>query len=451
MITSVEWASLVIGSAVLGLFLLLYRIADGWSRGRPPAWEAWALFWLALGVRVGVVVVVDLWLRGRTGTPFLFGTLGDDFRYHETAADMARAWSVGGFQFPAVLYTQGFETTLALVYWITAPEVWIGKLFNVTVGALIAPLVYRLAFELEGRRCAWKAGVLTALFPPLVFWSGVLYKDTLLAAALVGVILAGVRFLSRAGLALGPVVTGLGALLVVGALRLQSVVVAGVAVSASAIVNPVTGGRNRWLRNLTRIFLPVGAALAGAYVFRSQLFAIAGPGVQRYLGLDRIDVFYATRGMALRTTGGAVESSFLSFPTQLVASVFLPLPLVVDTGSTWIATEQAMLAGNIIWLWLLYHALHGTVKADAGDWRNWLPVAVVIVGTVVGIAVRGYGLIYRHKVQMYPFVIALAALSLVRTEEGVWKDRRVPKLLWAWGLAGAIVLYNVLRLRLATG
>ncbi|MHC4924168.1 MAG: hypothetical protein ACYTG4_08835, partial [Planctomycetota bacterium] len=205
----------------------------------------------------------------------------------------------------------------------------------------------------------------------------------------------------------------------------------------------------RLLRNLARIFLPIGGGVAVLGIFSSRLFAIGGPGFLRYFGLERINVFYEARGAAFQTNSSGVEGAFLSLPIQVVASFVMPLPLFVDVGSEWGATEHAMLAGNFIWLWLLYYALLGVAKADRRDWLNWLPLILVIFGTSVAIAVRGYAMIYRHKVQMYPFVIIMASMAMVRVRSGVWTDEKIPRWLWGAGLASLIVLYNFLRVGIA--
>lgn len=433
---------------ILAVFVFLYRFFLAFRRGT-ALYEMGVLFILGLMVRGVAAVVVELWLRVATGTPFLFGYLGDDSRYYEAAVHMARRWDTGGFQVPAVLYTQGYEAALAVGFWLLGPAVWLGKAFGVAIGAAIAPAVYRLVRDLDGRESAWTAGVITALFPPLVFWSTLLYKDTLLTLALVVVLVSGMRFLSRGGSALVAVLSAAVGMGIVGAFRLQSVLIAALALSASAVANPVRAGRRRLLRNLARVLLPVGGALAGLFIFSSRYFAIGGPGLFRYLGLDRINTFYEVRSLAFQTTSAPVEGAFLSLPIQLIASFVLPLPLFVDVGSPWTATEHAMLAGNIIWLWLLYYALLGIAKADRRNWLNWLPLILVIVGTASGIAVRGYAMIYRHKVQMYPFVIIIASMAMVRVRRGTWTDEKAPRWLWGVGLASLIVLYNFLRVGIA--
>lgn len=435
----------VVAAAVLVAFVFLYRFFMG--KRRDVLWADLAmLFFLALGVRAVAAVGVEIWLRTATGTPFLFGTLGDDFRYHAAATDLARRWSVGGFQLPPVLYTRGYDMALALVYWVMTPSVWLGKLSNVVVGAAVAPMVYRLVRDLDASESAWRAGLLTALFPPLVFWSTLLYKDTLLTLALVAVLTSGLRFLTGGGSALVAFLAGSVGILVVGALRLQTVVLAAVALSVSALAHPVRTGRHRRPRNIARVLLPVVAVLAGVYVFSSRLFAISGPGVLQYIGLDRIDIYYEARSLAFSTTSSGIESTFLSLPIQFVSAFALPLPLFVDTKSVWNATEQAMLGGNFVWLWLLYFAFSAMVRGNRRELMNWLPVIAIVVGTGASIAVRGYAMIYRHKMQMYPFVIVLAALAMSRLESGAWKRERLPRWLWGLGLGGIIVVYNYLRI-----
>ena len=435
---------------VVALFVSLYRFWLPRQRETDHRTNMMALFLLGLVVRIVALVAVEVWLRTSNGTPFLFGALGDDSRYHMAAADLAREWSLEGFRVPSVLYTRGFETALGLVYWVMSPTVLVGKAFNVLVGALIAPAVYRLANDLEGPRVAWTAGLLCALFPPLVFWSTLLYKDTLLTFALVSVLVSGLRFRESGFPSLPAVPLTIAAIGVVGALRLQSVLVVGTALAVLAIVRVQGQARTGIVRTMARLILPLAAVALVAWIFSSRQFAIGGPGVWQYLGLERINVFYEVRSAAFETSSTQVENTFLSVPIQLVATFFLPLPLFLNVGSEWAGSEEVMLGSDFVWLWLLFHAMVAIASGRKREFVVWLPVLIVIAGTAVGIATRGYAMIYRHKVQMYPFVIMLAASALVRTADRTWPRRPHAALLYWGGMGVLIVIYNYLRVSLVS-
>jgi hypothetical protein len=437
----------ILALVILGFFGIALTTA---SRRQPGslAGDLLALFLLALAVRCGAALLVNLWLNTATGTPFLFGYLGDDYRYHSIATGLAHRWSQEGFSLPAVLYTRGFETGLGTLYWLLTPSVWVGTAANVVMGSLIPVGTYRLLRSIDQPETAWLAGVLAAIFPPLVFWSTVLYKDTALTVLILVVMIAGTEVLRFGRIWTLAVVVAVVTALGIAVLRLQSLLIVALALVMFALLRPRV---RRWSLFEVTSRLLTGLLAAGLViaVLRTPSLAAEGTDLTWYLGLDRIDLFYETRSLAFQTRSDSVESFFLSLPLQFVASFFLPLPLVADVGSQWQATEHVMLAGNLVWLWLMYYVLIAVWEAAPEERRAWIPVLVMVIATGVAIAVRGYALIYRHKVQMYPFAIMLAAVALHRTAEGRWPRHRVGAFFYTGSTLLVIVLYNFVRVSLS--
>lgn len=78
----------------------------------------------------------------------------------------------------AILWPPGYSLTLGGVFKLFGASLTAGKLLNVVMGTLTIPLVYLLAHRLFGATVALVATVLFALYPANIFWSSVLYSDT---------------------------------------------------------------------------------------------------------------------------------------------------------------------------------------------------------------------------------------------------------------------------------
>lgn len=83
----------------------------------------------------------------------------------------------GGTQ--ATLWPPGYSLTLGGVFKVFGASLTVGKVFNVAIGTLTIPLVYLLAHRLFGATVALVATLLFALYPANIFWSSVIYSDTL--------------------------------------------------------------------------------------------------------------------------------------------------------------------------------------------------------------------------------------------------------------------------------
>jgi tetratricopeptide (TPR) repeat protein len=128
-----------------------------------------AIFVLALLVRV----VYFLELRG---TPFVAVLLGDAHRYHAWALEIAGGeWLGSEVFYQAPLYPYW----LAVIYALIGPSVWAVRLLQALAGAASC-----LLLALAGRRffspgAGLLAGFLLALYPPAIFFDGLLQKASL--------------------------------------------------------------------------------------------------------------------------------------------------------------------------------------------------------------------------------------------------------------------------------
>jgi 4-amino-4-deoxy-L-arabinose transferase-like glycosyltransferase len=183
----------------------------------PPPWGAlWrehrtaalGLFALAFAVRVLLLVQIG-------GTPYVEVGNIDSVAYQGWAARILDGgWRPRGTFYQSPLYAY----FLAVVYSIAGDGPWAPRVIQILAGSVSPVLLYAIGTTLFSRRVGWIAGVLLALYGPIILEEITLSKTTLLittALAAVGLYLraaptARLRGLGAAGLLFGAGVIGVG-------------------------------------------------------------------------------------------------------------------------------------------------------------------------------------------------------------------------------------------------
>ena len=152
------------------------------SRGEGGAPGVGALSWgwalvvggVALVVRVAVVVA----------HPLTFGRSSDAADYQRLAVSLAtgHGWGVSHYApggGPTAFRPPLYPLFLAAVYKVFGVHVTLARLAGATVGALSVMLLIALTARLWDRRVAMAAGILAAVFPPMVMASTALMSEAL--------------------------------------------------------------------------------------------------------------------------------------------------------------------------------------------------------------------------------------------------------------------------------
>jgi tetratricopeptide (TPR) repeat protein len=161
---------------------------------------------LVMGLALAVRVLYDLELRASDPT---FSQPMMDARWHfQWAMGIAQGdlWGKGVF-FRAPLYPY----FLGLILRLCGADFLVPRLIQAVLGAMTAGLVYALGERVGGRGVGMLAGVLAALYGPMVYFDGELLIETLYLPLVGGGLLLAVRALendrlwtwSAAGLAMG--------------------------------------------------------------------------------------------------------------------------------------------------------------------------------------------------------------------------------------------------------
>ncbi len=142
---------------------------------------------LALAVRLAWTVYADRPPQG-LNDPLMYDILA-----HQIAAGNGYTRLTGE---PFAYYPVGFPATLGAVYWLLdhtpLPDQYIlaGKVMNAVLGAATTALVVLLGWRLFGRSAAVAAGVLHAVFPGQVFYTGTLLSEPLFTFLLMAALTA---------------------------------------------------------------------------------------------------------------------------------------------------------------------------------------------------------------------------------------------------------------------
>ena len=171
---------------------------------RRVALQALALFAFALAVRL-------LHFRAMRGSPLYGVLLGDAGEYQRWAERIAGGDWLGSQVF---YQTPLYPYLLGVLYRIFGPDPWIAREVQALFGALSCVFLARAGAAFLSERAGWLAGILLALYPPAIFFDGILQKaslDLLLMTALLWVCGAAQRRatsarLLAAGLLLGAMI-----------------------------------------------------------------------------------------------------------------------------------------------------------------------------------------------------------------------------------------------------
>jgi 4-amino-4-deoxy-L-arabinose transferase-like glycosyltransferase len=143
------------------------------SKSRPslPTDTAWffVIFGCALFIRLIYLVEVD-------SIPLFYNLAGDAGTYDEWAQRIAAGdWLGRGVFFQAPLYPY----FLGVLQLILGHNLWLIRLFQITLGAISCALIFRVGRELFSRQAGIAAGLILACYAPAIFFEGLIEKSIL--------------------------------------------------------------------------------------------------------------------------------------------------------------------------------------------------------------------------------------------------------------------------------
>jgi hypothetical protein len=333
----------------------------------------------------------------------------DDAGYSDMAADMAAGRSAAWETPTRFLYqrTATFLIPLSLLYKVVGPSPLAGSLFVALLGAGAAAVAALLVLRPLGTGGALLAGGVVALLPSQVAWSATTLKDAAvwLVEVTVALVVAAAWRASPRRAAAALTIGGTVGLVLLGHLRVHSVVVAGWAMALAFLFSP--RGR-RWLTALALAVAVGGLWVSGA-------------------GLAGIGVFTAaTRLEELRAAGAeGANSAIPSDPNGwLGEAAYLPrgLAVILFEPSPWYQGDGTRVGfariDTLLWYPLLPLALVGAVSVVRRHHSHlYVLIATGATAVMYAMAEGNVGTAFRHRGELVWGTAVLAAFGVEHLRE----------------------------------
>lgn len=394
----------------------------------------------AIGLRCLILLVTYDYLSTINGMPFLFAQSGDDHFYHSTAVEIGAAWNQGrAFRFPDLYglsgaYYQVFPFINALLYHTIGASPLTMRLLNLVVGTISCLLVYLIAKRIFDAPTARVAAALMVVSPDLLFWGATQYKDTLLVFLILVALWCFLEWERTRRNAY--VLATLATLVVAGTIRfpsvLQALLLGGIYLYFTRF-RKHKGVAFAFVAGLLAVLVAVGFLGSDYLAFLSDPARILAKFTQRFdFVANLIDPRVLLLGM-------------LALPFVLLAVFLIPVPLIIQLASPFAVINQYLLPGAIAWhLMVPFFA--------AGLWqivRERHSKGALLVGwvgtTMITLLVSFLILTLRHRLQMLPFQLMLAAYGMVVCTQHTKAGRAVT--VYYLLLPVLVLAYNLLRLR----
>lgn len=310
----------------------------------------------------------------------------DDSGYDAYARAISGAWAGGSIINPgAVEYagsmSAGYPVLVSSVYLLVGPVVFAAKLVNVLLGGAVVLVTGLLAGRLLGERAKVATAWVAALLPTLVWWSGPMMKEALVALLLTGGLLLALSLPRRTAL--------IGLLAIVVGLLSTRIQAAAVLVATVAVVGIAAASEAR----RRRVVLVVLAG--GCLLLLGGLALNGGSAVKLVEGV-------LDNGARMISVYDAAHPG--SLPYDIGASLLGPLPWVFS--STTYNWDLALYPG----VWVLY-ALYPTIVVGAWRLRRrpWVLAYLALpIGAFVVVNSIFAGLAIRQRVTIEPLLVLLA-------------------------------------------
>ncbi len=413
---------------------------------------------------VGVHMVVALGLYAAAGASHGGFITGDDaayFRLSSALASQIRGATPDPAYAPPLwggdAYLMGpFVYVETLLFVLFGADVLLPILMNAAIAVATAVMVFAMCGRLFGSRAGLVAAAVVAFYPSLILWSALNLKDALTTALGVAAIWSLIEFALRPRL-LNLAFALAAAEILVG---LRGYAASTIAITAVISVAVSTGPLRRRL-----VLSLVAAGCAVVIVLQSLISVGSSAGGELLAAFEReraamavgartgfvptptpiATVAVATSPTSPTSTAAATSSStparspsgaaasvialrppddttliagrtFAYLPTGLAYALFAPFPLAARRAQELVAAPEMLfwylvLAASLLTLWL-----------KRRRWVLLTPVCLTIGGLLVILALAegNVGTLFRHRAIVVPFVVVLAAPSLI----AVWTFAR---------------------------
>ena len=343
------------------------------------------------------------------GVHFLLGPAGlapDQSTYDFVGNGIASYWRGDQFQLPFLARRTGDATgyyyVVAVVYYLFGSWPLLPKLLNCVVGALTIPLVYRIGLSVAGDEAtALRAARYTAYFPSLVLWSALNLRD--IWSAYFILLACHLSFVVQDAPSLGRLLTLAGSVYMLTQFRGYIFLPIAVPIVLSFAVR----SRQRLGRNL----------LIGGLVGLALIYVDAASGVQRRLRLPDLETFQEYRFFT--SLGAQQYEATADISTPLKAAMYLPkgVTFFLLAPFPWEVRNlvQATTVPEMLFFYSLLPAMFLGIRSLLRDRLRDSLMLMLMTGALTfgyALAQSNVGTAYRHRAQVLPFFLVLAATGV---------------------------------------
>lgn len=353
-----------------------------------------------------------------SGSPMLAGA-SDYLNYDSYGWAQAEVWRSGDFSWILSFSDAGYFYLVAAIYTLTGHYVLAPTLVSAVFGGFAAVVTFKLGTRLFGRGVGMRAALLAAFIPTLLFWSSLLYKDTIVSFLYVASVYLAVclreRFsISRAvmlALALGPLFvlrTEMAAILVLLAglflvsgwsgLSSRRLAAAGIAGLGLLVMLTLTD----------RLGIGAGGLVAG---LETAVELLQEPES----GFSAEVASRGGEGLSSRLYGRNLLASPHLLVLALGLLVVTPIPGTVSPGMN---TASFLAPGQLVWLFLLPALGIGAVRILRNPRAEKVFMLVAAAAAIVGILLGGYFSNPRYLVQVVPLLVVVMSVGVDRLGRG---------------------------------
>lgn len=405
---SFEW--ILSGLLVVFVFFIgISHVFRKWSSFPAKKFLRSLLVWSLL-LRVFVMVLLYFVFTHFTGAPYEIGVGYDDHSYHILATEIASEWQQGIFQNPLrfmSLAYSGYPRFCGVLYYVFFPSTIVARIANCIIGSLVVLLIYKISKELWGEKIGQTAGILSMLYPHLIYFSGTQHKDIVLTFLILLVTHGFLKLRSGKKISLGEVALVIAALISMFTFRTVIPVAIMLVWFIIYIMNlKFTSSPGKILR-----------VVIGISVIFISLFGLMKLGWQDGV-LDKISSGYSMADIRsdLRGTAGTSLAEYASLP--LFGFLAIPAPFVtlvdvpLDRTSAPIRTEGYHIGTILVWNILSFFSLTGIIESIRKKFQLSLPLLLFVFLYLFILAQSNYVMSIRYKLVIMPFLMTFMAVGL---------------------------------------
>jgi hypothetical protein len=167
--------------AVFSFYYLSSILTFRWADIRQKSFQK-KIFITSLVIRIVYVVLIYFFYLAETGTPFEFNA-GDSAGYHGEANYIIWLFEKGDLLYYFKDYIQGFSDSgwpivIAIIYLFSFKSIFVVRLLNALVSALMVLIIYKISQRNFGEPAARITAVMAILLPAFTYFSGMHLKET---------------------------------------------------------------------------------------------------------------------------------------------------------------------------------------------------------------------------------------------------------------------------------